>query len=1784
MNFLLFLILWLLPVVFPVTLLVIRILTDKKTRTAKDQEQEPSPESNVAILKRLKSRLAVLLTAFVYAIAITVLFFLAESIRDILIHIPILKNIVLFLENPAQSQAYAYRSTVLYTILFNILIGLVYLLLPTIQGVLLAPISKLRAAIRRKRGKKDGERKKDPHTELSEEQAGKTRLFRWFGHPSCRLVGDMLLVFTVIFACFTLLLFLFYCLPVFFDTKNQVVFRVLNVLFEAGYHYPVITLILLIELSSFLRSGAPVEPELADADDNTAPQKNDTEFDPLAIANKMRKGEFGSYYLTDYTADSNDPKEPVQDEEKNYGFPTDQYREAVAADKRNSGFVSAGNAEILRRMFCTESADDFLIEGGFFSPLGALFLRTVATVVTRGEKIIFLCQNDTEVDAVQKFTEQGLARISSLYEESGSSLFDKSIWTVEGIKSDFSTQKPELDNVDILITVPEFVCSRPCFLDAQKSFIKQTYAVVFPELADMLDTHAMLLSLICMQFSRISDMPDDKNNPGHLIRYFGFTSNPSEGIDNVWKNIWGDRTIKTANCSEYSEGHIVHAYRYGLVDIKGNNEYLDIISCMNEVCRKEGLEPGEIFLLPAAQLPTFAFNETLTSYGTNISQNGSYRFDGNEYKAIIVFDSLCSLPDAVRRAMNMVGENRSALIFTVSKPYMMLEYYASHKKNWRKCDFRKILEFKHDTPSTVALKVLNETYSAGITDEMLRMRIKNCPTFCHMTDPEEILLSMLGLLLPEGKLPRGKKFTDFFSYKVTSEIDNKHTTFDRVERIVMNEDADIFERLEQQQQVTLRRQNGSLIYHLPVSRDRISQKFIPKQCLVWDGDMYTIEEVDYENAEITVRLPNQDDNARPYEYDIIRRYALDSLPSQDAMVNTIGNVLIRGNTGHIPAEVITTAGIAISPYQGPIFVSSEGSNRETGPSRTTWYGAELQKQLYRRYGTPQALTEGFGGIEKSENRVFPNSEMRYVLYRIRRPKLITPENRDKITFLVTVMINELMRTMFPHLADVALALPYIPDPEMLFVIPEEPEEDGMVDSTKEERRKDDENTKREKISAARSIYEKRCSLVCKLDEERAEDEIVFLLCEDSPSNVGFLDMMDPLHDKINIFFDPIYKYLNWYLSSEDHSRYLWFGSNYEPICFDFEALYRLARELVVNTDRVEEEEESEHCVFCGKTLSRVGNGRHDFRGRIICEECYDKCLQTQEDAYYKEIEHEAYGFIQKHFNVEVTKEWSLVYLDDESMQKRLAADKGLEACTAYRGVLDVENKTAYMEKTLPSLNLRELTVRMLTRIWQYDRTYRASPEKIPETPYTPRTPEDVFEAQVSFVGIQLLESEKTAELARVIADRRDFYSGKHPLCSVGAANGYRYLMAELGHSPDDSVEARQQKKRKFRNNSFYLISVIFDDDKTEPIVITIGDSELGNDVQDDPAFDGKEIEPFYYSHMSPADKPCYDKLLAAVKEFRTEVDLGKPVARETVFKLLQAVVYDHPEYYYYDPQKYADTGNGTIRLCYGIDQAKYESQMREIEEACRAFEQPILDKEKENPDQKMSAYMKALTLYHSIAALVEYDNEGLDQQSYNTYNRELDYLRNIYGAIVEKRSVCAGYAIAYQFLLRRHGIESIYCAGPMAGRHYSGPYNGHAWNIIRLGGKYYHVDITWDDATNRYSAIHGGDSLFKYFCVTTEEIERTRRTDWCPYPVPECTAIDHNHQMVNHTYYTSYDKKAIKKRIKEARKANERVLSVKFELRGDLSSFESDYPHDTGMTSSYYTDGDLYLSSFGILK
>lgn len=92
----------------------------------------------------------------------------------------------------------------------------------------------------------------------------------------------------------------------------------------------------------------------------------------------------------------------------------------------------------------------------------------------------------------------------------------------------------------------------------------------------------------------------------------------------------------------------------------------------------------------------------------------------------------------------------------------------------------------------------------------------------------------------------------------------------------------------------------------------------------------------------------------------------------------------------------------------------------------------------------------------------------------------------------------------------------------------------------------------------------------------------------------------------------------------------------------------------------------------------------------------------------------------------------------------------------------------------------------------------------------------------------------------------------------------------------------------------------------------------------------------------------------------------------------------------------------------------------------------------------LSEAKKIIKIHDYICNNVDYAYNSTEEQIYTAY-----------GALCTGKAVCQGYAVLFYRLCKEAGLSVRIISGTGNG----GPY---AWNIVRIGSKYYNMDCTWD--------------------------------------------------------------------------------------------------------------------------
>lgn len=112
--------------------------------------------------------------------------------------------------------------------------------------------------------------------------------------------------------------------------------------------------------------------------------------------------------------------------------------------------------------------------------------------------------------------------------------------------------------------------------------------------------------------------------------------------------------------------------------------------------------------------------------------------------------------------------------------------------------------------------------------------------------------------------------------------------------------------------------------------------------------------------------------------------------------------------------------------------------------------------------------------------------------------------------------------------------------------------------------------------------------------------------------------------------------------------------------------------------------------------------------------------------------------------------------------------------------------------------------------------------------------------------------------------------------------------------------------------------------------------------------------------------------------------------------------------------------------------------------------------------------------YETVLAINDYLCSRI---TYDLYAKERE---SVYGALVDGKCVCEGYAHAFKLLCDRFGVV---CATIIGTGYTAEGSEGHVWNAVLLDGKWYAVDVTWNDydswgMNNRYLLVGSKTAVF----------------------------------------------------------------------------------------------------------
>jgi hypothetical protein len=249
---------------------------------------------------------------------------------------------------------------------------------------------------------------------------------------------------------------------------------------------------------------------------------------------------------------------------------------------------------------------------------------------------------------------------------------------------------------------------------------------------------------------------------------------------------------------------------------------------------------------------------------------------------------------------------------------------------------------------------------------------------------------------------------------------------------------------------------------------------------------------------------------------------------------------------------------------------------------------------------------------------------------------------------------------------------------------------------------------------------------------------------------------------------------------------------------------------------------------------------------------------------------------------------------------------------------------------------------------------------------------------------------------------------------------------------------------------------------------------------------GQDDSRYYYRQLTDRQKALYNTILSGLKEYDKEIKMQTAPAHEIPF-VYNCVLLDNPLIFYtlsFRLMSIKAKNRCSVLPDYLYPQKLAEEHTETVREYMKKF-----DKIKKKDDLAKEKYVHDYCL----------DNFTYDYAfGKNAYS--------VLGPVINKKAVCEGIAKFVKLVFDYTGLKSIVVSGNANNPALGSRMESHAWNIVKIKGKTFHLDVTFDlsikKKTNRYDYFNLSDAdILKDHEITDE--------------IPECSTSGQDYYSAN---------------------------------------------------------------------
>ena len=271
---------------------------------------------------------------------------------------------------------------------------------------------------------------------------------------------------------------------------------------------------------------------------------------------------------------------------------------------------------------------------------------------------------------------------------------------------------------------------------------------------------------------------------------------------------------------------------------------------------------------------------------------------------------------------------------------------------------------------------------------------------------------------------------------------------------------------------------------------------------------------------------------------------------------------------------------------------------------------------------------------------------------------------------------------------------------------------------------------------------------------------------------------------------------------------------------------------------------------------------------------------------------------------------------------------------------------------------------------------------------------------------------------------------------------------------------------------------------------------------------------YYFSRLDAGRQAVYRALLSGMEGFAPEIKLPL-VSMDDITLIINYILLDNPAIFYITSFSRISGASGnscSVRPDYQYPQAFIREKVHEVERYLCVF-----DAAKKRSEADKERYVHDYCLAHFC-----YDHAFGE------------YAYSVLGPILRQSAVCEGIAKFVKLALDYLQVKSLVASGHAIHPANNATMEGHAWNIVRIEGKNYHLDVTFD------MTLKGKRNRYDYYNLSDKEIKRDHVIEG---ELPECGTEGGDYFSANSL--VAHNRKELEKQISEKLRSGQRSMTVK---------------------------------------